>query len=82
MMRIAGQGCSLWDEFRGYYNQKAGKKRMMSSMWVAGDGGILNILKLYLAWFADLLDVDMRQRNQGFWLNIVRNYNIWALQIY
>ena len=39
MMRIAGQGCSLGDKFIGYYNQKAGKKRMMSSMRVAGDGG-------------------------------------------
>ena len=38
-MRIAGQGWSLGGEFRRYYNQKAGKKRMMSSVRVAGDGG-------------------------------------------
>lgn len=39
MMRIESQGWSLGDEFRGYYNQKAGKKRMTSSMRVAADGG-------------------------------------------
>lgn len=37
--RIAGQGLGLGDEFRSYdNNQKVGKKTMMASIRVAGDG--------------------------------------------